>query len=69
MNVECLTKNKNNNRRALRNYENREIMQTMQKRKIETKIIIMNDMMMLKVASISFTFFFTVRFSYTFMAN
>lgn len=69
MNVECLTKNKNNNRRALRNYENREIMQTMQKQKIETKIIIMNDMMMLKVASISFTFFFTVRFSYTFMAN
>lgn len=69
MNVECLTKNKNNNRRALRNYENREIMQTMQKRKIETKIIIMNDMMMLKVVSISFTFFFTVRFSYTFMAN
>lgn len=69
MNIECLTKNKNNNRRALRNYENREIMQTMQKRKIETKIIIMNDMMMLKVASISFTFFFTVRFSYTFMAN
>lgn len=69
MNIECLTKNKNNNRRALRNYENREIMQTMQKRKIETKIIIMNGMMMLKVASISFTFFFTVRFSYTFMAN
>ena len=69
MNIECLTKNKNNNRRALRNYENREIMQTMQKRKIETKIIILNDMMMLKVASISFTFFFTVRFSYTFMAN
>lgn len=69
MNIECLTKNKNNNRRALRNYENREIMQTMQKRKIETKIIIMNDMMMLKVVSISFTFFFTVRFSYTFMAN
>lgn len=69
MNIECLTKNKNNNRRALRNYENREIMQTMQKRKIETKIIIMNDMMMLKVASISFTSFFTVRFSYTFMAN
>ena len=69
MNVECLTKNKNNNRRALRNYENREIIQTMQKRKIETKIIIMNDMMMLKVASISFTSFFTVRFSYTFMAN
>lgn len=69
MNIECLTKNKNNNRRALRKYENREIMQTMQKQKIETKIIIMNDMMMLKVASISVTSFFTVRFSYTFMAN
>lgn len=69
MNIECLTKNKNNNRCALRKYENREIMQTMQKQKIETKIIIMNDMMMLKVASISFTSFFTVRFSYTFMAN
>lgn len=69
MNIECLTKNKNNNGRALRNYGNREIMQTMRKRKIETKIIIMNDMMMLKVGSITFTSFFTVRFSYTFMAN
>lgn len=69
MNIECLTKNKNNNGRALRKYGNREIMQTMQKRKIETKIIIMNDMMMLKVASTTFTSFFTVRFSYTFMAN
>lgn len=69
MNIECLTKNKNNNGRALRKYGNREIMQTMQKRKIETKIIIMNDMMMLKVASTTFTSFFTVQFSYTFMAN
>ena len=69
MNIECVTKNKNNNGRALRKYGNREIMQTMQKRKIETKIIIMNDMMMLKVASTTFTSFFTVRFSYTFMAN
>ena len=69
MNIECLTKNKNNNGRALRKYGNREIMQTMQKRKIETKIIIMNDMMMLKVASTTFTSFFIVRFSYTFMAN